>query len=382
MRVAMLSRAPPTRCGVAEYSSMLVEALRRDSGVNAFFIANREDKPETYSRDPYSGAPARPCFVSGRPGFSKDIIDCVRETDPDIVHIQHEYSIFPDNGEMLSMLRELRRFGTKVVITMHSVAHALYGTEFVEFHRRMQELVDAIVVHSPIQHTELLFQGVRARKLRLIPHGTLMNPFTRIFDREKALRKLGVDLDPSKPIITTPGFVRADKGLDTLVKTFKIVRRSYDVQLLLMGEEQDESGVLNFVQKALSGESRGSYALLKGFLPRESMLVMLSAVDIVVLPYRDRNLLSVSGSLHLAIGSRKSVVCTETPRLVECYTHAPSLAVPEPEPEDLAKRIVALLEGSDEVSKDLERLWMYAEETSWSRVAEKHRKLYVEVLEE
>ena len=380
MRIAMLSRAPPTRCGVAEYSSMLIEALR-SAGVDAFFIANREDKPETYTRDPYSGAPAKPCFVSGRPGFSGDVLECVRELDPDIVHIQHEYGIFPSNIEMLSMLRELRRLGTKIVITMHSVAHALYGSEYVEFHRRLQDLVDAIVVHSPIQHTELLFQGVRARKLRVIPHGTLINPFTKILDREKALRKLGIDLDPSRPIMTTPGFVRADKGLDTLVKTFKIVRRSYDVQLLLMGEEQDESGVLSFVEKTLSDEDRGSYALMKGFLPRESMLAMLSAVDIVVLPYRDRNVLSVSGTLHLAIGSRRSVICTETPRLVECYTHAPSLAVPEPEPEDLAKRIVAVLEGGDEVRRDLERLWRYGEETSWDRVAEKHRRLYVEVLE-
>ncbi|NPA96045.1 MAG: glycosyltransferase [Crenarchaeota archaeon] len=381
MRVAMVSRAPPTRCGVAEYSSMLAESLK--TLVDIEFLADVEGAKYRRGVEPYSGVKAEPCFESGKPGFSEGIERAVARSKPDVVHVQHEYGIFPSNGEFVEMVKRVRELGSRVVVTMHTVAHALHKPEWIEFHRALGRSADAIVVHSPMQHAELVYQGVEPSKVRVIPHGTALNPFARVVSKSVALSKLGIDMDPEPPIITTPGFVRADKGLDVLLKSFEIIRRNYDAKLLLIGHPQDGFETVERIRRFLEARQWLSrdVALVRAYLAREELLLLLAAVDIVVLPYRDSGLYSVSGALHLAIGSRKPVVCTQTPRLYECYTIAPELSVPVPEPERVARKLRMVLEGDDIVRECVERLWRYALFTKWDRVAEMHSKLYIEVLE-
>jgi len=381
MRVAMVSRAPPTRCGVAEYSSMLAESLK--NLVDLELLADSEGAAYRRGVEPYSGVKAEPCFESGKPGFSKGIERAVSKIRPEVVHIQHEYGIFPDNREFVELVKRIRELGSRVVVTMHTVAHALHKPEWIEFHRALGKSADAIVVHSPMQHAELVYQGVEPLKVRVIPHGTALNPFARVVSKSTALSKLGIDMDPEYPIITTPGFVRADKGLDVLLRSFEIVRKNYDAKLLLVGHPQDGSDTVETIRRFI--ESRQWLArdvtLVRTYLAREELFLMLAAVDVVVLPYRDSGLLSVSGALHLAIGSRKPVICTQTPRLYECYTLAPELSVPAPDPVRIAKRLMMVLENDDIVKECVERLWRYALFTRWDRVAERHVELYVDALE-
>ncbi len=379
----MVSRVPPTRCGIAEYASMLAEG-EKSIGIDVFFLADLEGvELGRKGFDPYSGIKAVPCFYS-RPGFSKQVIDALSKKGAEVVHFQHEYGVFPDNEEFVELVKKVREMGMRVVVTMHTVAHALHKPEWIDFHKALGKAVDLLIVHSPLQHAELAFQGVELDKIRVVPHGTLINPFVGVVKKSIALRKLGLDsVEESTPIITTPGFVRADKGLDVLLKSFEILRFNYDVKLLLIGHPQDGSDTATRIKEFVNSRewlAKDVY-FVQTYLPREALLLLLAAVDVVVLPYSDRGLLSVSGALHLAIGSKKPVVCTQTPRLAECYTLAPELSISMPSPREIAKKISMILEGESVVKECVDRLWQYALLTRWERIAKRHLELYLEALE-
>jgi len=384
MEVKIISRVPPTPCGVAEYSSMLGEALK-NVGVDIEFLADVEgEEMGRNGIDPYSGIRAVPIFKSGVEGFSKTLVEYIEKIRPELVHIQHEYSIFPSNEELVSMIKKIREMGSRVVVTMHSVAHSLHRPQLVEFHRALSKCVNALIVHSPLQHGELLMQRVDVSKVRVVPHGTLLNPLIDVVSKSMALGRLGIELDDVEaPLISVPGFIRMDKGLDVVLKSFEIVRKYYDAKLLLVGHPQNGNGPVVRLKEFLERREwlRRDVVVLQSFLPREGLLLLMRAIDVAVFPYRDSDLLSVSGAFHLAIGSRKPVVCTQTPRLSECITIAPELSVPTPDPVAIARKLRLVLEGDAIVRECVERLWRYAIQTSWDRVARMHVQLFVEALE-
>ena len=378
-----MSRTIPARCGIAEYVSMLGSELRRYYDLDIIFLGNIEEKdgfPQQYI-EPYSGIETRICFSVENLDV-ESTIQCIKKLGHiDIIHIQHEYSIFPSNNKFLELLQSIKRLGSKVVVTLHTVVHALKGMEYVEFQRRIGRIADVIVVHSILQEYELIMQGVDPRKIVRIPHGTLLNPFTKV-RRSEILKKLGIEVDlDGFFIISTPGFIRRDKGLDILLKTFNIIKRRYDVKMVILGEPQ---GIENYAYANRIAEKinrMDGIIFINRFLSRDELLLFLSAIDLAIFPYRDEYHLGVSGAFHLAIGSFKPVVCTKAPRLVECYSLAPSITAPIDDPEELAKKVELILEKNGNVEYELKNLKKYAFETSWNKVAEIHRKLYLEVLE-
>ena len=46
------------------------------------------------------------------------------------------------------------------------------------------------------------------------------------------------DISDGSIIITTPGFLRRDKGFELLLQAYNIIRKKYDVKLILAGEVQ------------------------------------------------------------------------------------------------------------------------------------------------
>ena len=385
MIVAMVSRTLPAKCGIAEYTSMLGSALREFSELELVFLGNREEKEGLAKRyiEPYSGIETWICF--SRNGALDGIVNCVkdliRERGVNIVHIQHEYDIFPDNRMFLSLLTKLRELGIKIVVTMHTVVHALKGHEYVEFQRKVGELAHAIVVHSILQEYELIMQGVDPGKIHRIPHGTLINPFIGR-SRSELLKTLGINetINDTSILITTPGFIRSDKGLALLLKAFSEVRKRYNATLVLIGTPQHDGK--RYLTELLSDlHSLKDVVFVNRFLNREELLRLLAAMDIAVFPYRDELHLGVSGAFHMAIGSRKAVVCSKAPRLIECYEYAPELTVQTLDAHDIAKKIEMVIENPKIVNEAVERLWKYALNTNWHNIARLHRKLYYEVLE-
>ncbi len=382
VRVALVSRAPPARCGIAEYTSMLAEALLSTlKDVEVVMIGTVIKEGVKHYVEPYSGVDVIQCFSEG--GGYGGIIRCLKElgfSSGDVVHIQHDYDIFRDSAMFLELLNELKDLRVSVAVTMHTVAHPLKGSYYLDVQRKLGELADVIILHSVLQEYELIAEGVDPRKLVRIPHGTLLNPYAD-HDRVRLLHGLGIDssIDLDKYIlISVPGLIRPVKGLESFIEAFKVIRRKYDVKFILVGSPQGQG--FEYLQRLAPLLSKlEDVVFMNKFLWRNELLAYLASIDLAVFPYRDTIHYAVSGIFHLVIGSKKPPICTRIPKFIECYEIAPELTAPTNSPSDIAEKIEYVINNPGDVRDAVGKLWDYAVETSWESVALKHGEVYAEL---
>ena len=386
--MVLASRMPPTQCGVAEYTSMLLNSLARLPGLRVSVFGGDAPGLELGARyrDPYSGVEVLHCFANGDVSY---LPKCLAEVGkPGILHIQHEYGIFPDAEALVSLIKWMSGLGVKVVLTLHTVIHALGKARDLEAQKLLVSSSRAVIVHSVLQEQELFMQGFPEERVYRIPHGTLINPYIDT-PKSKLLNDLPLpEAAEGKSIVTLIGFIRAkDKDYLSVVKAVEALSRRYDVMLVVSGKAQGrEVGTVQLELELERLAREKSYILfLKGFLDRLTLLKLLAVSDVVVIPEvvrEEERPIGTSGVFHLAIGSRKPVVCTRSHKLIECSLIASELTLHSLTVDELMQKLSEVLERSERVREAVERLWRYAKETIWDRVAEKHYKLYMELLEQ
>ncbi len=294
-----------------------------------------------------------PAYERKGDDFSEVLRVIKRMGGVDIIHVQHEYGIFGKGDGLIKLIKELKSENLikSAVITMHSVWTNYRDTSF----QRQLNVFDAVIVHSNCQLFELVWQGVN--NTYLIPHGTIINPYLEY--RDEIRREMGVE---DKYIVLVPGFVRKDKNVDKVVKVVNEV----GMLPLVAGEVKD--------QVDLSGAM-----VINKYLERDEMLKLYAASDVIVFYYKDhRGVYSVSGALHMAMGSFRPILGTAVPRLTEL------MSVPETivrDLEDLKKKLIYIRENEEEYLNIMSPIFRYAIETSWERVAKKHLNLYKMLIE-
>jgi glycosyltransferase involved in cell wall biosynthesis len=117
--------------------------------------------------------------------------------------------------------------------------------------------------------------------------------------------------------------------------------------------------------------------LIRKYLDRKRFFAYIRMLDLAVFPYReDIGHIGISGALHAAMGSFIPILCTQVPRLIECYTGTPDLTVSPESPRLLAEKISWAIDEYDEALIVSEKLWSYGIDTMWQNVARRHIDLY------
>ena len=380
LHVGFVSRFPPVKCGVGEYAAYLARALLAvEPGIRVTVFSTREAGSEPYEAHGVRVVPAYDRLADDYGG----LLEALRDVGGvDVLHLHHEYGIYGDGPAVFEAMVEARRRGLAgaAVATLHTVYHPR-GVEGGKEERLAAQAaasrLDAVVVHSVLQEFELYSQGVPADRVRRIPHGTSVNPYTGE-NPDRLLEGLGVEpSEAPRPRLVAPGFLRPDKGLFTLLEAAGLLRgEGFRGSVLVAGEEQGRGGAA--VAERLRGAARrGDVVLLHRYLSGDELLRLMAAADVLVLPYEDRpGKYSVSGVLHLAMGSLKPLVGTRVPRLIELYQYAPRLVVAPRSPRGLARLVSWVLENYDYSVAYMSGLYGYAVRTLWARVARRHLALY------
>ncbi len=370
LKIAFVSRYPPVHCGVGEYTRMLAVAMRTISpSTSVYIVSSTEAGPKEYF-DGEAGARVIPSFERGESSYEGVLKTLEDLGGVDVVHVQHEYGIFGRNPGVFKALREAvkRGLASIAVATLHTVYHSSTDRHDALEAQMEASKLDGVIVHSYLQEFELQAQGFNTTSVFKIPHGTLLNPYLG-HPRDKLLEKVG--LDPSEMddvIVVMPGFLRPDKGLDVLLSAAALTDRRFT--LIVAGEPAG-------VDVDSLPSMRGRVKVLDRYLSSDEILMLAAASDVIVLPYKDRpGKYSVSGILHLSMGSLKPLVGTRVPRLIELYQYAPNLTVPPRSPELLAARLEWVIDNYELASAYSTHLFAYAAETQWPRIARAHLELY------
>lgn len=374
MRVALVSTYPPAQCGIGNYSHELMRAL----------VVAAPDIDVTVVGERVAGAVDTADVVRAwqRSGeWVREIDAAVERLAPDIVHVQHEESLFGQGQRFLELLSRIRRRGIRTVVTLHTVYDGLRGRKF---HSLLARVTDRAIAHQRAGMASILERdGFAPAQISVIAHGT---PTLHLLDRAMARQRLGLPADA--PLALFFGFIHYGKRVHVALSAFKRAAAQLGgARFVVAGHIRRSHPLDVFYAKWIDrrlrhAEKVGHVVYRPGFVAVEDKLAYYSAADVIVLPH-DQPYGSASGVLHEALGAGRAVVCTRGKKFAEAI-EAISAELPEafPPPGDPAAWQHAFQHflGSVLHRKRAEELLAdLRARTSWSRSAELHAELYHQV---
>lgn len=371
MKIAYVSTYLPTQCGIATYTDYLIHGIGKVDPTSKIKIIAE------YGAAPFKqeNLEVLSCWDRNE-NYIEPIIEHTKGAD--VIHIQHEYSIYKFDNQLPSVLQGLDP-NAKKVITIHCVRPAQFserGAVDEKFAAKIARLTDQVIVHLESQKAILERLGIPPEKIHIIPHGTELND-----EDPKASRKqLGLPVDAK--ILLMFGFVKKHKCLHVVLKALvEILEKFKDIYLFVAGGLAPTASQKNMDYAVFVGKKIKELGLQKNviypnkFFPNEDVPYLFGASDIVLFPYYEEDR-SASGSFHLAIGAKKPVVASRIPKFEELKNICDELLVLPYNSSGIAKIAIRLFKDREFWQYIIDRTDEYRKLTSWRAVAGQHLQLY------
>ena len=289
------------RCGVAEYTRFLAEAMRSaEPDLPIVMLSDTRDA----AADVSTAVRVRPGWTIGAPDSVATLRMAVAAEDPDVVLIQHQPGLldWPSLGQAIAVLAVPH---CVVAVTLHNTANLLDldGTVRAEALCGLR-LADRVIVHTLADVERLRGLGVLAN-VTLMPQGA---PARLTAGPERTL-------GPTDQVtIGSCGFLLPDKGLPALVEAAGLLKARWPrIRLWLLNA--DYGNGLSEAEAARIGEAiaaaglGGAAELVTDFLPFDEARRRLSECDVIVLPY-PRSKEGSSAALRMALSTGRCVAVT------------------------------------------------------------------------
>ncbi len=364
MKIGIISTYPPIHCGIATYSSYLIKELQRLKN-RVYVVCHKGGE----------GMDCSPVFNADDPDLPHKAFKAMMEFTPDLVHIQHEYGLFGKQNGMnvipLAYKFKLSRIPT--VITLHTVLEECsYEEQVIE--KALADISDAIIVHELYQRELIKKRTGHQDKVYVIPHGV-----RDLIPVSKA--KEGLRLE-RKRIVLLMGYFRRSKNFERVVKIFPRVTESVDNALLLVASgarmPEDISYQEEFLEDVATSAVKDKIKVLLGPFSHNKFDLILSAADVVVLPYLKGGQSGILAHCHAF--AKPAVVCSEVTAMANLVQKARSGLVAHTDSE-LAEAIITILTEKNLAREFSENARAYVEKhISWKIIASRHMDVYNKIL--
>lgn len=266
---------------------------------------------------------------------------------PDIIHIQWQHSFLTaprlpramfNSFRFFLQLLTLRLLGVRFVWTVHNVINhekVLARWELLMC-RLLARLVDRIMVHceTAVSIVSAAY-SVAPERFSVTPQGHYANHYPPAPDKEEARRKLSLPAEAR--VFLFFGQMRAYKGLDRLLDEFAALE-TQDVRLILAGVPKPA-----LLRHSLAAQAARDPRVQTRFefIPDDQLVTLLSASDLVVLPYRDS---LTSGVATLAMSYGRAILAPRIGCTGEFAAEAAILYEPQA-PDGLQKALASALQA-------------------------------------
>lgn len=350
------------KCGIATYSENLWSEVIKHVGDYKLFV----EKHDTYtgSLNYVNGTEisADKVVVCWKRGESlQELVNQIKQYDPDIVWIQHEFGLWANAGYWLALMTQLSNY--RVIVTMHSV-----------FHHRDKTICEAaipeIIVHLEGAKKVLQEEKGITSKIHVIPHGCF--PCT---NKEKLW-----NFYRSDHTFIQAGFLFRYKGWQESIKAVSLLKKKYpDVFFTGLCSESDYNKaehqlyyreLLGLIQDL---NIQDNVALIRGFQSDQAWDSYFRTNKLAVFPYisePEHEVFGASGAARIAMTKNLPVITSPVNHFSDLPTIKASTA------EEMATEIDKLFSNNKLVETQLNKQISFLEENSWAKIAEKHISIF------
>jgi glycosyltransferase involved in cell wall biosynthesis len=223
--VAVIGNYLPRQCGIATFTTDLVQALSAEIADRTCWAIAMNDRPKGYAY------PDEVRFEVNEKQLDEYRLaaEFLNINKADVVSLQHEYGTFggPAGSHILKLLAELRM---PVVTTLHTVLTEP-SEEYRKVMLRLAELSDRLVVmsHKAGDILQRVY-GLDAGKIAFIPHGIPDMPFVDPSYYKDQFGVLG------KKVLLTFGLLSQNKGIEYALEALpKVVERFPEAVYIVLG---------------------------------------------------------------------------------------------------------------------------------------------------
>ncbi len=377
-KVFFIGSYVPRRCGIATFTSDLLEALSAEAQNTEFWAIAVNDVQSGYDY-PYR---VRFEIDQNRLSDYKLASEFLNMNQIDIVCLQHEYGLFggPAGSHIISLLKNLRM---PVVVTLHTILKDPDPTQ-KEVMIELSKLCDRMVVMSR-KGEEFLKEiyKIESDKISFAHHGIPDVPFV---DPNFYKDQFGVE---GKKVILTFGLISPNKGIEYMIEALPyIVKNHKDVVYIVLGathphlkRERGEEYRIGLQELARRLGVSDHIIFQNRFVDLDELLEFLGAADIYVTPYVNEAQI-VSGTLTYAMGAGKATVSTPYWYAAEMLSDGRGCLVPFKDPLALADAINELLEDDRKRNAIRKKAYLFCREAIWKEVARKYLEIFSEVKSE
>jgi len=364
MKIGIISTYLPIHCGIATYTSYLIEELRRLRN-RVYIVCHKGGK----------GLDCYPAFNYDDPDLPHKVFKAMMKFAPDLVHIQHEYALFGEQRGMnvIPLAYKFKLSQIPTVITLHTVPKKCdYEEQIIE--KALVEIEDATIVHEQYQRELIIGRVGHQDKIWVIPHGV-----REIKPVLKAKEELGLE---DKKIILLVGYFRRSKNFERVVRIFPKVAESVDDALLLVASgarrPEDIAYRNEFLEFVANSVAKDKIKVLLGPFSEEKFDLILSSADVAVLPYLRGTQSGIMA--HCYAFAKPIVVSSDVPAMADLVQKTRSGLVARTDSE-LAEAIVTILTEKSLAKEFSDNARSYVEKhVSWQIIASRHMDVYNKIL--
>jgi glycosyltransferase involved in cell wall biosynthesis len=373
--VAVIGNYLPRQCGIATFTTDLVEALSAEApDINCWAVA-MNDKPEGYAY------PEKVRFEINQNKLTDYSVasEFLNISQVDIVCVQHEYGLFggPAGSHLLKLLGEIRM---PVVTTLHTVLRDP-APEYREVMCKLSDLSDKLVVMSRKAFDFLKdIYSVPEEKIAFIHHGIPDMPF---IDSSFNKDKFGVE---GKKVLLTFGLLSPNKGIENVLQALpSITRKHPDVTYIILGathphilKTHGEEYRISLQQLVRKLNISGHVIFQNRFVALKELCEFLGIADIYVTPYLEEAQIT-SGTLAYAMGTGKAVISTPYWYATEMLAEGRGIIVPFNNPDAMAEQIIDLLDNDVNRHAMRKKAYTFCREAIWKDVSRRYLEVFSEV---
>jgi glycosyltransferase involved in cell wall biosynthesis len=373
--VAVIGNYLPRQCGIATFTTDLVEGLSAEAPDIKCWATAMNDKPEGYSY------PEKVRFEINQNKLTDytDASQFLNISHTDIVCLQHEYGLFggPAGSHLLKLLGDLRM---PVVTTLHTILKDP-TPEYREVMCRLSDLSDKLVVMSRKASDFLKdIYAVPEEKIAFIHHGIPDTPF---IDSSFYKDKFGVE---GKKVLLTFGLLSSNKGIENVLQALPaVIKKHPDVVYIILGATHPHILKLHgdayriMLQQLVRKLDIGKHVIFQNrFVELKELCEFLGIADIYVTPYLEEAQIT-SGTLAYAMGTGKAVISTPYWYATEMLAEGRGRIVPFRNPDAIADQIVGLLDNDVERHAMRKKAYTFSREAVWKAVSRKYLQVFTEV---